>query len=52
MDVIGQAIAIKTGKSENTAESDTKKKEAMEVYVDFLVELLTRPHSIITNATN
>ncbi len=48
MDIIGQAVAIKTNKKvEGDAEYESKKKEAMDVYVDFLVELLTRPHGIL-----
>eukprot|EP01022_Parablepharisma_sp_SALTPOND_P019730 TRINITY_DN340_c3_g1_i1.p2 TRINITY_DN340_c3_g1~~TRINITY_DN340_c3_g1_i1.p2 ORF type:complete len:825 (+),score=188.64 TRINITY_DN340_c3_g1_i1:11932-14406(+) len=53
MDIVGQAILVKTNKKvELDPEKENNKKEALEVYVDFLVELLTRSHMFIREVGN
>jgi len=52
LDIIEETIMIKAGKSEDSSERKKNKKEALEVYVDFLVELLTRSHAFVREIGN
>jgi len=53
LDIIGQAILIKSNKKHaDEASFESKKSEAMNVYIDFLVEILTRPHMFLREIGN